>query len=157
MKRSFVIGATIILAIVLILMGVKISQHTKYENVFEEIYSITKTQETKIKSHEDKIYTYEVLVPKEELSNGIDSTVKTFYFEEDERLETVVKKGDSKLVATYKKGSNELVLNYTGNEEDKNTLYDEFENAVVQKWFNDRASRFSENELGELVITETRE
>lgn len=157
MKRSFVIGATIILAIALIVMGVKISQHTKYENVFEEIYSITKTQETKIKSHEDKVYTYEVLVPKEELSNGIDSTVTTFHFVEDERLETVVEKSDSKLVATYKKGSNELVLNYTGNEEDKNTLYDEFENAVVKKWFNDRASRFSQNELGELVITETRE
>ena len=83
MKRSFVIGATIILAIALIVMGVKISQHTKYENVFEEIYSITKTQETNIKSHEDKVYTYEVLVPKEELSNGIDSTVTTFHFEED--------------------------------------------------------------------------
>ena len=157
MKRSFVIGATIILAIALIVMGVKISQHTKYENVFEEIYSITKTQETNIKSHEDKVYTYEVLVPKEELSNGIDSTVTTFHFEEDERLETVVEKGDSKLVATYKKGSNELVLNFTGNKEDKNSLYDGFENAVVKKWFKERASRFSQNELGELVIIETRE
>ncbi|CAD2072266.1 hypothetical protein [Phocicoccus pinnipedialis] len=155
MKRSFVIGATIILAVALIVMGVKISQHTKYDNVFEEIYSITKTQETNIKSHEDKVYTYEVNVPKEELSNGIDRTVTTFHFDDDERLETIVIKGDSQLVASYKKGSNALVLNFTGNEEDKNTLHDGFYNAVVVKWFNERASRFSPDDLGELIITET--
>ncbi len=151
MKRPVFIVFIVLFVIFIVFAAFKIANHEKYENVFEEIYSISKTKyassSTLFDKEEDEIET------KYKDVENIEKMSVEYHFE-DVGGGFIVEIADngSTYKVQYKADDKKLYESFSGDPTKEADLKAVFNKEFLEDWFETRSSRFSMDNLGDVEI-----
>ena len=150
MKRPVFIVFIVLFVIFIVFAAFKISNHEKYENVFEEIYSISKTKyasSSTIFDKEDEIET------KYKDVENIEKMSVEYHFEDvGGGFIVEITDNDSTYKVKYKADDKKLYESFSGDSTKEADLKEVFNKEFLEDWFETRSSRFSMDNLGDVEI-----
>ena len=150
MKRPVFIVFIVLFVIFIVFAAFKISNHEKYENVFEEIYSISKTKyasSSTIFDKEDEIET------KYKDVENIEKMSVEYHFEDvGGGFIVEITDNGSTYKVKYKADDKKLYESFSGDPSKEAELKEVFRKEFLEDWFETRSSRFSMDDLGDVEI-----
>ncbi|WP_040928890.1 hypothetical protein [Nosocomiicoccus massiliensis] len=151
MKRPVFIGLAVLFVVFIVFAGFKIANHQKYANVYEEIYSISKTKYASSSTVFDK--EKDAIETKYEDVKEIDEMrVKYNFSDIDGGFVVELFNEDSVYTVRYNASDKVLYESFTGDESKEAELKEVFKREFLEDWFNTRASRFSMDNLGDVEV-----
>lgn len=151
MKRSVFILLIILFVIFIVFAAFKISNHEKYENVFEEIYSISKTKYSSSSTLFDK-EDDEIETKYKEIENVEKMSVEYHFEDVGGGFIVEITDNGSTYKVKYKADNKKLYESFSGDSKKEADLKAVFNKEFLEDWFETRSSRFSMDNLGDVEI-----